>query len=51
MIVTSSPEDEPSIYTDIPSLLAKAWFEGMEAMYETTNHEWPPIPEQNPYVQ
>jgi hypothetical protein len=32
-----------------PHMLAKAWDEGMEAMYDTTSHEWPPIPEQNPY--
>lgn len=29
--------------------LANAWDEGMEAMYESTSHEWPPIPEANPY--
>lgn len=32
-----------------PYMLAEAWDEGMEAMYESTSHEWPPIPETNPY--
>lgn len=32
-------------------LMAIAWDEGMKAMYASTSHEWPPIPEQNPYKQ
>lgn len=32
-----------------PPPLAEAWEEGMEAMHESTSHEWPPIPEANPY--
>jgi len=32
-----------------PHMLAEAWEQGMQAMYDTTSSEWPPIPEQNPY--
>lgn len=32
-----------------PYMLASAWEEGMQAMYDTTSSEWPPIPDQNPY--
>lgn len=32
-----------------PYIRAQAWDEGMQAMYDTTSSEWPPIPERNPY--
>jgi hypothetical protein len=32
-----------------PFIAAAVWDEGMEAMYESTSHEWPPIPDANPY--
>lgn len=45
-IVTPSPEDEPTIYTDIPSMLAKAWDEGYEAADHDAAHS---IKSDNPY--
>jgi hypothetical protein len=40
----------PSLAQDwLDEKLAEAWDKGMQAMYDTTSSEWPPIPEANPY--